>query len=141
MRVEKFLPGDIAKLEDHSWQKSLIPLMNMDQLDDLTRTGAHISVFDGDILIGCGGVVEINDWRGGVWSLLRDGRPQNFLGLHRASVRLLQSLPYKRIEGYVDPTIPEAVRWIRLLGFRLEMPYKPYFFPDGRGAAEWAFYN
>ena len=45
------------------------------------------------------------------------------------------------IEAYPDPSFKPSARWVRLLGFELETPFKPFFFPDGRGAAEWVRYN
>lgn len=52
-------------------------------------------------------------------------------------VRGLAEAPYSRIEVLVDPAFAPAIRWIRLLGFACETPYKPYYLPDGRAAGEW----
>ena len=141
MRMERFKAEDIEKLRDNDGQEYLVSIMDPKMLGNLVSSGDHYSFFAEDVLVGCGGVAKLNDWRGVAWALFQTGKPQYFLGLHRGALQILRAQPFRRIESYVDPTVPQSVRWIKLLGFELETPYKPYFFPDGRGAAEWVFWN
>lgn len=140
MRVERFVVEDMALLSNHGGQGDLVELMPVGEMEKLTSTGAHYSLFIGDELIACVGASELNRYRAAVWALFQSGRPETFLAVHRTGLRLLRALPYQRLEAYVDPTNPAAVRWIGQLGFRCEVPFRPYFFPDGRGASEWALY-
>ena len=95
------------------------------------------TAFNGDRFLGVGGCVLINRYRAQAWVLLKQTTPADFVGLHRAVRKVLDDSPAKRIEAIVDPTFDEGVRWIKMLGFKCESPYKPFYFPDGRAASEW----
>lgn len=141
MKVVPFVPEHIDALRDFGSQDYLVTSGSREELGLLVRHGRHLSFFAEDVLIGCAGVTPVHEWRGIAWALLRSGLPESFLALHRNVARELSKEPYARIEAYVDPSFKPAVRWIKLLGFRLETPYKAYFFPDGRGASEWVRCN
>lgn len=141
MRAEVFALKHIDALADHGGQEYLVTAMAPEDVARLTAKGTHLSFFAGDVLIGCAGVVPVHEWRGVSWALIRSGLPEHFLGFHRGVLAALRAEAYQRVEAYVDPTMSTAERWMRALGFRIETPYKPFYFPDGRGASEWVRYK
>lgn len=138
--VHPFRPDHIGAFTNHAGQEHLVEALPAEELDRATSTGAHYTLKAGSQVVACMGVVHINDYRASAWTLLQRLAPARFISVHRAAWHLLRIQPYMRIEAYVDPTMAPATRWMRMLGFRLETPYKPFFFPDGRGAAEWVLY-
>jgi len=75
------------------------------------------AAFDGDDLLAIGGVAETDGIRFG-WMLFTDMvRPRHFIGLDRIVRRALEDMGL--IEAHVDPMVPAAMRWARLLGFEV----------------------
>lgn len=116
-------------------QEALIGKLSLGELESVAQTGKAVRV--DSVAIACFGVQKLHDYRGIAWALLARGYPKHFVSIHRAAVEVLREAPYPRIETYADPMVPESGRWLAMLGFTLETAYKPFIFPDGRGAAEW----
>ena len=141
MIVERFRIDDIDRFANYAGQESLVAGLSRDDLAYLTgRPGNNYSLWSGERLLACLGVVGINQWRGAAWALLQRGAASSFVSVHRLALKVLREQPYRRIEAHIDPFSETAVRWMVMLGFRLEVPFRPYYFPDGRPAAEWALY-
>lgn len=141
MRVERFRVEDIDLFQNYGGQDDLVRLMPRDQVATIISTGNHYSLYSGDRIVACIGFVPVHEWRCTVWTLLQDGLPELFAGIHIVVRRLIREQPWARIEAYVDPMSVPAVRWVTLLGFECETPLKPYFMPDGRAASEWVFFK
>jgi len=139
MRIERFSVGHLDSIANYGGQESAVARMPRDEVAATIRTGNHYSLYSGDDLVACIGFVPANDWRCMGWSLLRSGMPETFTAVHKTVKGLMLQQPWPRIEIYVDPHSEAAMRWAWLLGFSLENPFKPYFFPDGSPAAEWVF--
>lgn len=141
MKVEAFEPKHVAWLENYGGQEYLLPLADDEGLRQLAMHGNHYSFFHEGELIACGGFIKMHELRAQAWALFRSGKPELFLPLHIVMKHLVVTQPFRRIEAFTDPSFKAATRWIKALGFRLETPYKPFFFPDGRGASEWVRFN
>lgn len=139
MRVERFRVDDLDRFENYAGQDDLVRLMPRDDVTTIVARGNHFSLYSGERIVACIGFVPVHEWRCTVWSLLQEGMPELFLGVHLIIRRLIREQPWPRIDAYVDPTSPTAERWVKLLGFECETSLKPYFLPDGRAASEWVF--
>ena len=140
MQIVPFEPSHIGQLLNYGGQEHLVARFGAHDLSDLIRHGhALTGVADGQI-IACSGLVEATPYRAVAWALLSRGAPRHFLAIHRAVLSGLRDSGYRRIEAFVDPRSAAAMRWIALLGFRLERAYLPYHFPDGAGASAWVLY-
>ena len=135
-----FAIGDIELFQNYGGQDYLVPLMEREKLVDMVASGSHYTILAEDRILACGGFAPANPYRAVAWALLSEGTPQRFPAVHRMIGRLLNEQPWRRIEAYVDPGFAPAMRWARMLGFELVVPFRPLFYPDGRGAAEWVFY-
>lgn len=137
IRLRPFRADDTKLLEIYGAQEWIRPYF--EALASEAETGNAVSVFCGPDFLGCAGCSEVHPLRAVAWAIFVPGFPRHFLGIHRRTCAFLtQALEtYARIEAYIDPEFPEAVRWVKLLGFREECGRKPYFFPDGRAGAEW----
>ncbi len=140
MRIEPFAVEDIGKLKNHGGQEHIVSdfaKLPPEQIAAMLSVGVHYSFYEGEEVIACMGVLDLNPWRGVAWALLQSGRPETFIGVHRCTRAVLHSRPLRRIEAHTDVFDKKAERWVSLLGFTREVAYKPYFFQDGRPASIW----
>lgn len=110
-------------------------------VDVLYRTGAAVAFEEGVALsawansrcVAAAGVIEVHPHRAVAWALLsKDVRPY-MLGIARKVRRVVQTLPYRRIEFTVADDFDEGKRFARLLGAKCETPEPMRFFgADGR---------
>lgn len=140
MRIEPFRIEDIDRLKNFGGQEYLVSLTERDRFAEGLKGGNHYSLHTADDrLIACIGFAPVHRWRCTAWALLSSGEPHLFAAIHVVARRLLREQPWRRVETYVDPDFAPAMRWVKLLGFEMEHPFKPFFCPDGRGASEWVF--
>lgn len=83
------------------------------------------------------GFVEIHPQRASLWVLFRQAPSNEIAGSVKQLTRMIRESSYKRIEFFAIDGFDLAVRFVKLMGFQCEHPYKPFYFPDGRAAAEW----
>lgn len=93
------------------------------------------TALDGEVVLGCGGLYEINQCRGLVWAYVGSEAGKHFTAIHRAVKSFLDIAPHPRIEADVAYDFAPGHRWIKLLGFELETACRKNFFPDGGAAA------
>lgn len=133
MRVEAYRPEHLRALELQQAQAHF-----RGQADDeayaraLAIPGHSFTAMDGDRVIGCAGCVEIWDNRAMAWALVSRDAGRNMVGVHRAVLGFLMAAKWRRVEAYVDAGFEPGMRWMELLGFRLDTPEPMRAFrPDG----------
>lgn len=89
-------------------------------------------------VLACFGFVKMWENRAECWAMLNEGHTDEFLGLHRLSVRLLDAAPFRRIEATVEQGFTAGFRWIEMLGFKRESNIMRNYFPDGKNAVLYA---
>lgn len=136
--LEKF---HIPAMVNFGGQDNFKSLFSDKHIEELRSAGPSYAAMDGDVVLGAGGFIHMNEYRALGWGLFARTTPANFVKIHRTVVRSIAECPYRRIEAYVDPKFPQAMRWIKKLGFRMELPFVPYYFPDGSGASYWALHQ
>ena len=140
MRVVAFRPEHVAALTNYGGQEHLVGHVDGAELGELAEHGVAFTSMAGDRVIACGGLIEATKFRATAWALMARTTPQQFVAVHRAVWRVIHGCDYVRVEAYVDHKFPAAMRWVAMLGFRLERVYTPLFFPDGSGASQWVLY-
>jgi RimJ/RimL family protein N-acetyltransferase len=85
-----------------------------------------------------GGVVELWKNRGLVWSFIDRQAGQHFVAIHRAVLRFLDMLPYRRLEAECDVDFAQGHRWLKSLGFQMEAPRMRAFRVDGGDSSLYA---
>lgn len=93
------------------------------------------SCFHKDKLLGIGGIILSHHGRGETWGIVAKGNRENFIHLHRAVKKYLQSAEVKRIEAVVHLDYEPGHRWVKALGFELEAPRMKAHSLDGKDAA------
>jgi len=140
MRTAQFEIEHIDQFKNFAGQENIVVGAKTEDFIHLKDGGASYTIFnDDDIPIGCGGLIECHKYRALAWCLFqRTNDPVSFVYIHKIVSRVIRDSNYPRIEAYVNPMLLSSVRWIKQLGFKLEVSYYPYFFADGTGASLYA---
>lgn len=85
---------------------------------------------DGTVLC-CAGIIVHWECRALAWAIMARSIGPDYVAVHRAVERFLNSVTTPRIEITVDCEFPAAIRWAKLLGFECEARMKCYA-PGGR---------
>lgn len=136
-RLIRFEAWHARALKDHGGQEALLASTSDAELVGLESAGDAFTILDDERIIACGGIIRCNRFRGVAWGLLQKDCPRTFFAVHRHVIQVLDAQPYAIVATYVKPTFMQGMRWAPMLGFKLERPYIPYWFPDGSGASEW----
>lgn len=99
-----------------------------------TRGTAFTGLSAGKVLV-CGGIDEIWENRGIVWTIFNEETKQNFLPVFRAFKKFLAASKFRRIEISVPYGFEQGARRARLLGFKLECECARAYLPDGTDCA------
>lgn len=135
MQIVRFQPDHLRLLvlqQEQTWMRALLD--KPEYGPGLALSGPAFSAFDGDTLLGCGGVVEFGKHRAEVWALLSESIGPHMRAVTRAVNGWLSVCPYQRVEANVATHFIAGRRWIRLLGFEQEGGELLKFFSDGRSA-------
>lgn len=142
LRLVAFEPEHALGMKNYGGQESLFSSATLQSLKQLAEAGPSWTGFIDDRLIACAGLIRANQMRAQAWALLQNtGNVRDFIHLHRTVQNVFASSGFRYIETFTDPLHITATRWVRAIGFKVVVPYRPYFFPDGRGATEWALYT
>ena len=141
MKLIQFSPDHIKLFQNYGGQEVRVGEVNDEDAKLFCKGDCFTAVRDDLSVIGCGGVMPATQFRATAWGLFQKTTPAEFVFIHKQTKSFLEGCRYRRIEAYVDPGFYPAVRWIKLLGFKMERAYIPLFFPDGTGASAWAFHK
>ena len=103
------------------WQKTHAYLLQDDaHLTGLLAGGPAISVLHGERVLAVGGIVDKGGGRGECWAWFSAEIGGKMLFIHRAALRFLAGVPFRRLERYVHEKHWQGIRWACALGFRVE---------------------
>ena len=136
MRVEPFKVEHLQQMDVQEAQRYLLPHVNWDGVRQLENAWAK-TVFDGERVLLCGGLVPLAGSRAVVWAYFSEAAGTRMLRLVRATRAFLTDAPFRRIEAFVDVDFWAGHRLVRLLGFELETPRKRAYRVDGGDSSEY----
>lgn len=137
MIVVPFQAAHLRELQLQKAQAWGTSMLTEQHAAGLEETHAFTAMVGGQI-VGVGGAYEIWEGRALLWSFI-DGRAgPHFVAIHRATMRFLETLPYRRIEAEVDCDFLPGHRWIKMLGFELEAERLRKYRVDGGDSALYA---
>lgn len=133
MHVEAYRPEHLRTLELQEAQSYFVTqAQDETYAKALQIAGNSFTALEGDRIIACAGCVEIWDNRAMAWALVSKDAGRHMLGVHRAVSGFLMAAKWRRVEAYVDVGFGAGMRWMDMLGFRLESPEPMRSFrPDG----------
>ena len=117
------------------WQRAHADLLRDDRyLADLLAHGPAWAVLDGDYVLCVGGALDKGGGRAECWAWLTGELGNRMLTVHRAALRFLNSVPFRRLEMYVHEKHWQCIRWACALHFQLECQRLASWFEDGSAA-------
>jgi RimJ/RimL family protein N-acetyltransferase len=137
MKIVPYQAEHLLALQLQPGQAYCAPLVTEEYARALESQYAFTAMAD-DVPVGVGGVAELWSNRALLWSFIDKRAGRHFIGVHRATQRFLDLLPYKRIEAECDCEFGAGHRWLQKLGFVLEAPRMKAFRVDGGDAALYA---
>ena len=96
------------------------------------------TALDGEQVVAVGGVMEMWENRALAWAFIDRRAGGYFPSLHKAVKRVLDLLPYRRIEAETPCSFEQGHRWLKMLGFELEAERMRAFRVDGGDSALYA---
>jgi hypothetical protein len=137
MLVVPFKAEHLEKLKLQDAQMYLSGWVSPEQGQALEAHPSYTAV-DNDTPLAAAGVIPQWQGRSIAWAFLSPMGPRQFVGVHRAVKNFLDACYTQRIEMTVDVDFPEAHRWAKMLGFKMEAERMEAYSPDGRACALYA---
>jgi RimJ/RimL family protein N-acetyltransferase len=138
MQIVPYKPEHLTNLLLQPAQAYMRPFFDDPQYGRaLAIPGKAFTAIECDRVLGCAGLIPYWEGRAEAWSLLANDIKGNFVPIHMAALRFLDSCGFRRVEAHVDADFGCAKRWMDMLGFQYEGPLKAYT-PDGRDCLRYA---
>jgi len=137
MLVVPFKAGHLETIKLQERQMYLSGWVSSEQALRLEDTPAY-TLMDGDTPLLTAGILPQWEDRAIAWAYLSEMGPRKFVGAHRAVKNFLDACYTKRVEMTVDVNFPEAHRWAKMLGFKMEAERMVAYSPDGRDCSLYA---
>lgn len=120
MIIAPFHPAHMLEIRAQPNQPKDSKLFADPEYGQCLASGEAFTVLDGNTVQACLGVFEMTEGRALAWALLGEDCGRVMVRLHKQVRAYLEQCPFHRVEAYVDPNFPAAIRWMRLLGFEFE---------------------
>lgn len=137
MHIVPFQPKHLELMVLQPSQQSFSQYFNPTYGESLVVSGPCFTAIEDNYVFGCAGVVKQWDNRAIAWALLSEYAGVQFIRIHRAVKRFLETTDFKRVEAFVDAEFEAGHRWITMLGFERE-GYMKSFSPNGNDAVLYA---
>ena len=137
MRVVPYEAGHLLQLQLQRGQAQYAPHVTPEYARMLESAHAFTGLVNDEPIV-VGGVAELWENRALLWSFIDRRAGPHFIAVHRATMRFLELLPYRRIEAECDCEFAAGHRWLKKLGFEMEAPRMRAFRVDGGDAALYA---
>jgi len=121
MDVVAFKSEHMLALDVQDAQASARQFFSPEHLADLEELDSFTVLFGGRPAM-CVGWVELYPTRALVWAVLARDAGRHMTALTRFGRRLVDGLPYRRVDAEVDAEFGQGCRWLELLGFQRETP-------------------
>lgn len=92
------------------------------------------TVLDDNEPLACLGCAHLFNNRGAVWAYISKNAGRHFRVIHKLAQRIIEDVPYTRLETEVDYNFEQGHRWMKLLGFKVEAERMRCARPDGADA-------
>lgn len=136
MIVEPFKAEHLDTMDLQPAQKDALSFIPAKQYKALEGPTAF-SLFANGECVACVGAVEAWPNRAQVWTLISGKAGKHMKSITGAIKRMLTIAPWRRIEAQVDCDFAQGHRWMRMLGFSMEVERMTAYLPDGRDAAQY----
>ena len=120
MTVEPLTSRHVLTMALQPSQAYFASSVTAEYAESLVKAGPAFAGAHGGDVVCCAGVLPQWEGRAIGWALMSPTAGPHMLRITRASRRFFDMQQIRRIETWVDPMFPAAVRWIEMLGFKRE---------------------
>lgn len=140
IKVYDFRAEHITRLRAQDAQQGGEP-MTFNYGRTLERVGPAIScITDSGDVVMCAGYGELWAGRHVAWAVLSQSACKHMLRLTRI-VKAMLGTPTGRVEAIVEYDFEQGHRWVRMLGFDVEIPKAVKYLPGGVDASVYVRFN
>lgn len=136
MRTEDFRVEHLRRMDIQDAQRYAVPQINWDDMRSLEMEWSR-TVLDGEDVLLCGGLIPWTRYRALLWSYFSGTAGRRMRPLVREIRTFLVAAPFTRVEAFVDVQFLPGHKLMKLLGFTLETPYKPWHTSEGGAVSEY----
>ena len=122
IRYEPFRAGHLAHIRPQSAQHGEAVFLFQSGLGAALERGQALTAFNGLLPIACAGVSPLFSHRAVAWAIFSIDAGPHMLALCRKMRRMIDALPYARVEMNVREGHVEGEKLAVLLGMRKETP-------------------
>lgn len=137
MEIVPFKAEHILALQLQDEQAYSKPFITEEYAKWLEGEYAFTALVDGKP-IAVAGVTELWANRALMWSFLGKDAGPHLLAIHKATLRAIKALPYRRLEADTPCDFVEGHRWLKMLGFKLEAERMEAYLPNGGDSSLYA---
>jgi RimJ/RimL family protein N-acetyltransferase len=131
MIVRPWTIGDTERIQLQPAQEYLGRIVDIcADFTELANQGLAWTIEHDDDVIAFVGFEPQWQNRATAFALLSESAGAHLPAIHKFALRLLESVPYRRIEATVDVGFKQGHRWVKMLGFEIE-GYMRAYRPDG----------
>ena len=133
MQIVAFKAAHLQALDLQEAQRYLsADLARPEHARMIEQAGQSFTAIKDGRVLACSGVAEVWTGRAVAWALISKDAGRAMVSIHRAVSGYLYASKYRRIEAWVDEGFIPGMRWLDMLGFKLETPLPMQGFrPDG----------
>lgn len=132
VEVVRFKKEHLSELKEHVFGLSVKKNISSQQLENLENRNHSYTVIKEGRVLACAGITEFWPGRGEAWALLDKDIGPLLIDVSREVKKFLDEVPIKRIEAIVYTDFIEGIRWVKLLGFKLESPCMKAYGRNGK---------
>lgn len=122
MHLVPFLPCHLKGLKLNEFQEFSAPFLDDENYVTMLLEGVAYTAIDGDIVLGCGGMMQITQNRWQAWALVSTATRGKMLKATALVRKFLNEHPVVRLETVVRHDFENGHRWAKALGFVNETP-------------------
>lgn len=137
MNIVPYKAEHLRDFQLQEGQRDLWPFISPEYARYLENQFSFTALHEGRVL-AVGGVAELWPDRGLAWALISEGAGPYFTELHRAAKRMLDAVPFRRVEADTPCEFKQGKRWLKMLGFKLEAERMIAYRPDGGDSSLYA---
>lgn len=131
IRVEKYQPEHLIELLKHPSQAITARYVGEKDAQALSTFEHCYTVFKGEKIVACIGLVKYWEGRYEAWAFLLPGFRDVFLFIHNGVKKFLKNGKFRRIEATAESRFPNGHKWVNLLGFKCECARLEKYGPTG----------
>lgn len=136
MEVVRFKRGHLEQIDESEGRTArLKDRLDADELETLEKSKRAFTALDGDDPVLIGGLTEYWPGRAEAWLVFKKDMTHKMPAAAKVVKQFLDDTPMRRVEAICEVDDYKAMRWLRTIGFHLEVERLQKFSRHGADCA------